>query len=99
MKTLNEIIQALQSVKQKLKDEYGVLSLELFGSYIRNEQKEDSDIDILVVFDEAKYPSYFGLIGIQNFLEDLLNANVDLIPKDSIKPRYKKYILNDTLTI
>lgn len=99
MKTLSEIQEKLSAVKEKLKRDYKVVSLELFGSYIRNEQTETSDLDILVVFDENNYPGYFEFINLENYLVQLLNIKVDLVPKESIKPFLKKYILNDTLPI
>lgn len=99
MKSLEEIKKTLASLKEVLRNEYGVISLELFGSYIRNEQTENSDLDILVDFDEENYPSLISFIAIKQDLEDKLGIKVDLVSKNGIKPRYRKYILQDTILI
>ncbi len=99
MKTLKEVREKLTNVKASLKKDFGVVSLELFGSYIRNEHTESSDLDILVVFDEDNYPSFFKYLELENYLSDLVSIKVDLVQKDSIKPFLKKYILNETVAI
>ena len=64
----------------------------LFGSYLRNEQKEKSDIDFLVEFEKGKktFDNYFGL---KFFLENLFSCKVDLVIKETIKEEIKPYIL------
>jgi len=71
---------------------YGVKRIGLFGSYIRNEQKRESDIDILVEFkkDKKTFDSYMEL---KFFLEDLFECKVDLVVVEAIKPDLKPYIL------
>lgn len=73
--------------------------MELFGSYVRNEQTENSDLDILVCFDENNYPGYLEFVKLENYLSQLVNLKIDLVPKDSIKPFLKKYILNEAVPI
>ncbi|TAF77859.1 MAG: nucleotidyltransferase [Bacteroidetes bacterium] len=99
MKTLQEIKEKLGTVKSKLKQDYKVVSLELFGSYARNEQTENSDLDILVSFDENNYPGYLEFVKLENYLSQLVNLKIDLVPKDSIKPFLRKYILNEAVPI
>lgn len=65
----------------------------VFGSYARNEESPDSDIDIIVNFSEKK--NLFDLIGLQQDLEETLGKKVDLITESSIKPNRKKYIEKD----
>ena len=57
----------------------------MFGSYARNEQRPDSDIDILVEFDA---PVGVEFIDLANYLEDLLKLRVDLVSRNGIKPKY-----------
>nr|WP_240911828.1 nucleotidyltransferase family protein [Thermococcus sp. M36] len=67
----------------ELRARYGVRSIEVFGSYARGEQREDSDLDLLVEFEEP-----VGLLTIsmlQVYLSDLLGIEVDVIPKDSLR--------------
>lgn len=58
----------------------------LFGSYARNEQTPDSDIDILVRFDEKQRVSLLGHIKIMYELQDLLGIRVDLVTEGTLIP-------------
>lgn len=80
-----------------LKD-YQPLSIGIFGSYARGENKNQSDIDILVKFRVA--PSLLTLIRLENELSDLLGIKVDLITTGAIKnKRIKKSIKKDLINI
>lgn len=76
-----------------LKEQYSVATLEVFGSYVRHEEKKDSDLDILVTFTKA--PSLLKFIRLENNLSDLLGVKVDLVLKDSLKPAIGKRILQE----
>ncbi len=69
----------------------------IFGSYARGEQKENSDIDILVEYPKAK--SLLDFIGLKHELEDALGKKVDLVEYGAIKPRIKKRILKEEVRI
>ncbi len=69
----------------------------LFGSLVRGEMKEDSDIDILVEID--KNLSLLDFIGIKQEIEDSLERRVDLVEYDTIKPIIKDAILREQLVI
>ncbi|HEX6982713.1 MAG TPA: nucleotidyltransferase family protein [Balneolaceae bacterium] len=77
-----KIIQLLEDNSQKVR-EFGVAKLGLFGSYSKDEQTSDSDIDILVEFREGK-KTYDNFIELAFFLEDILNKKVDLVTRASI---------------
>ena len=80
-------------VKEQLMAFHPVM-IGLFGSFVRNEMKPESDIDILVKF--SKSPSLLQLIGIENILSDLLGRKVDLITEGSLKnERIKSSIKRD----
>jgi len=70
------------------------LPLGIFGSYARGEQTEASDMDFLVEFERATFDNYFDL---KFFLEDLFGRKVDLVFKDTIKPRIRSTILEETV--
>ena len=72
---------------------YEPTKIGIFGSYARNENTEESDIDILVDF--SKKINLLDLIGIELDLSDLLGLKVDLITERSINPKLKKYIYKD----
>lgn len=80
MKNLDKsaIISLLTENMQLIKEKYGVITIGLIGSYARNEQKEDSDIDFIVEFSEAKYNF---LAGLWIFLEQLFGKEIDIIRK------------------
>jgi hypothetical protein len=73
---------------------YGVHRLGLFGSFVRNEQKEKSDIDLLVEF----YPeekNYDNFIGLSFFLEDNTDRKVDILTPEALSPYIGPYILKE----
>lgn len=90
MKKLEEIIKILNHHKKELEEKYKVKSLAIFGSYVMGEQSEKSDIDFLVEFKE---PVAFTFIHLADFLEEILQTEVDLITPDAIKPNRQKYIM------
>lgn len=80
-----------------LRERYQVATLGIFGSYLHGTQRSDSDLDVLVTFDVA--PSLLRLIELENYLSDLLNVKVDLVLRDSLKPRIGEQILREVVPI
>jgi predicted nucleotidyltransferase len=80
-----------------LKEKYGVDSIELFGSYVRAEQTKKSDLDILITF--SKPYNLWELLDVKEFLTKKMRMNVDLVPKDSVKPMLKDQILQEATPI
>ena len=76
---------------------FGVESLALFGSVARGEQGPDSDVDLLVEFNQPT--GLFGLIALQQYLENILNCPVDLATADSLKSRMRTKILKDCVYV
>jgi hypothetical protein len=70
----------------------------IFGSYARNENKPESDLDILVAVDYSTRPSLLDIIGIQQDLSDALGINVDLVTEKSLSEYIRPYVEKD-LTI
>ncbi len=90
----------LEEIKKKalpVLKEAGVLRGAFFGSYVRGEQTNKSDIDILVEL--PKGSSLFDLIGLEQRLEEVLKNKVDLVTYKSVSPRIKDYIEKDQLPI
>ncbi|MHB8443052.1 MAG: nucleotidyltransferase family protein [Patescibacteria group bacterium] len=93
-------MMSLEEIKQKtipILREAGVTKSSIFGSYTRNEQNEESDIDILVELSQGK--SLFDLVRLQLELEKSLQKKVDLVDFGSIKPQLKNYILDHQVKI
>jgi hypothetical protein len=95
--TVEEIRKILEAQKEELNQKYHVQSVGIFGSYLRGEQKETSDVDILVEFERP-----IGLIEfvrLKNYLSDLLGVHVDLVMKKALKPRIGQQILREVLYV
>lgn len=97
MKQLEPIKQKLKQNLNQIKQQYQIKQVGIFGSYIRGEATENSDLDILVEF----YPQVrFGLLTfceLENHLSELLAVKVDLVMKDGLKPQISKNILQEVV--
>lgn len=97
MKTLKEIRNILKSHKEEIQARYGVKEFGIFGSVVRDEQKETSDVDILV---ELGTPiGLIEFVGLKNYLSDLLEVNVDLVMKRALKPKISERILKEVVYV
>jgi predicted nucleotidyltransferase len=95
--SLDEIKKVLRDYKAVLKDKYHVNTLGIFGSYVRSEQADDSDLDILVDFTSPI--SLFEFIDMEEELSKLLHAKIDLVSRNALKPYIGKRILNEVQLI
>jgi hypothetical protein len=99
MKTLKEIRQILQAQKPYLEEKYGVVEIGVFGSYVRNEQRPDSDIDILIELERPPRISLIGLVELEHDLSDILGTKVDIAIKKNLRKRIGKRILNEVVPV
>ena len=87
-----------QDIKKILKEhkdilnKYKVRTIGLFGSYVRGEQREDSDIDLLVEFDENTYSNFINLIF---ELEDIFRKEVTVVSEKDLSPYVLPYVLKE----
>ena len=92
-----EIKEKISNQLPLLKDKYHVKRLGIFGSVVRDEQKEGSDVDILVEF---KSPiGFFDFIRLENFLSQTIQQKVDLVSPKAIKPAIKDDILKEVIYV
>ena len=77
---------------------YGVKKIGIFGSAARDEMSSGSDIDVIVEFHE-KMITLSNYMNLKRFLEKLLNCDIDLVIKDTIKPIIKEDILMDAFYV
>ncbi len=96
MKDLEKIKEIINSHREQIEKKYKVKNIAIFGSYTRNEQTAESDIDILVEFYE---PVGFEFFRLARFLEEILELKVDLVTPDGIKPNRKKYIMKELIYV
>ena len=85
------IIKTLKKEAKKLAD-FGVLEIGLFGSYIRNEQTINSDIDLLIDIKKEK-KTFKNFMSLNYFLEDIFKRKVELVTKQSLSPFIGPHIL------
>ena len=76
---------------------YSVKSLEVLGSLVRNEQNENSDLDLLVTF--SKVPGLIKFLSLKYYLSDTLGIKVDLVMKSSLKSRISKVVLSEAIPV
>ncbi|MEM2058555.1 MAG: nucleotidyltransferase family protein [Thermoproteota archaeon] len=82
-----------------LREKFRVKTIGVFGSYTRGEEKEDSDLDVLVEFEEQAELSLLDFIRLENYLSEELGVKVDLVEKNTLKPRIGKRILEEVIYI
>ena len=97
MKTLKEIKSTLETIKPTLKAQFKVKTIGVFGSFVRGEQKQQSDVDVLVEFEEPV--GLFEFIDLEMYLSDLLGVKVDLVSKKALKPYIGKRILEEVVMV
>lgn len=91
----NEIIGTLQELKSEIRRRYKAEIVGLFGSYVRGEQKEGSDVDILVRFFEKA--TLFDFVGLSDFLEEKLQLKTDVVPVDAVREEIKEDVLKEAI--
>ena len=96
-KNLEEIKELLISQKPMIQQKYHVSELGIFGSYVRGEETDDSDIDVLVELSPEFQGGLWQFIELENYLSDLTGIQVDLVMKDGLKPRIGQQILEEVV--
>jgi predicted nucleotidyltransferase len=99
MKTVAEIRQILQGQQSYLAERYGVAGISIFGSYVRGEQRADSDLDVLIELERPARISLIDLVELELYLTDLLDIKVDLAIKKNLKPRIGERILQEAIAL
>lgn len=94
---LLKITSQLNVAKKELAQEYLIKGIGVFGSFVRNEQKKNSDLDILIDFHEDI--SLIKFIRLKNHLSKILNIKVDLVMKNSLKENIGKNILKEVINV
>ena len=97
MTTLENLRKILQAHRVELNRKYGVTEIGIFGSFVKNEQNDTSDVDILVEFNKAI--DLLAFVNLKNHLSDLLKVNVDLVMKRALKPKIGQRILQEVVDI
>jgi len=96
-KSLSDIKEILKKHEEELKEKYKIKEIGIFGSYLRGEDKESSDVDILVEFRPDAKISLLDFVELENYLSELLGVKVDLVERSALKQRIGKQILNEVI--
>jgi uncharacterized protein with HEPN domain/predicted nucleotidyltransferase len=96
MQTLTNIKAQILEHQHEWIGKYPIQKLSIFGSYARNEQNKDSDLDVLVSLDE-KIPIGLEFVSIALDIEDALGLKIDLVTENGLHPKIKKYVYQDLI--
>jgi predicted nucleotidyltransferase len=91
-----DVLTHLRQATPELKKQFGVAKIGIFGSYIRGEERPDSDVDVLVLFRKGE-ETFDNYMSCKFYLEDLFGRKVDLVMKGAIKKRLKPYIIGEVV--
>ena len=95
MKSRDEVLKILTSQKSSLLEAYQITRLGIFGSYARCQQTDDSDIDVLVEYENA--PTLYKIIELRDYLSELFSVKVDVVTKNGLKERIRERVLAEVI--
>lgn len=90
----DNLLDILQKNQKEL-HVFGVKSLALFGSVVRDEARDDSDVDILVEF--ARPVGLLAFLRLKRYLEDILERPVDLVTSKALRPQWRERIIREAI--
>ena len=97
MRDLEQIKKILKDHKDILRQRYSVDDIAIFGSYVREEQSIESDVDILVEF--ARPVGFVTFMKLEGYLSELIGRKVDLVTRKALKPNMGKTILQELVHV
>jgi len=91
------ILLEIKKREQEIKEKFHVKHLYLFGSYAKDSQTENSDIDILVEFEEGFLDDFSNELDLQVYFYHLFKRDIGLCERSRLREDYVPYIVNDSL--
>ncbi len=95
---LEKLRQQLRVLLPELRERFGIVSLALFGSYVRGQAGAESDLDVLIELDDRPF-SLLQFVELEQWLSDRLGVRVDLVEKSALKEELKSFILREAVPI
>jgi predicted nucleotidyltransferase len=92
-----QTLEILKTIKPELVKQFGITKLALFGSTVRDEATENSDVDILIAFDNTATSA--GYFGVQFYLEDNLGCVVDLITEKALRAELRPFVEKEAVYV
>ncbi len=93
----HDLLSKMHDLKPQINKQFKAKEIQLFGSNVRGEQTGDSDVDVLVEFEDGA--DLFDLVGLATFLEEQLQRKVDVIPKRALRKEFRDSILKEAVLI
>lgn len=93
--SVEHYLTVLRTLKPELAARYKVREIGVFGSFVRGEQNQVSDLDVLVEFEEGA--DLFDLVGLALFLEQVFQRAVDVVPKRALRAELRSAILSEVI--
>ncbi len=95
LKSVDDLRRCLEVLKSTLRETFNVEEIGIFGSYVRGEQREESDLDVLVEFSSPI--GLFRFIELEDYLGRELGVKVDLVMRDALKRRIRERIIGEVV--
>ncbi len=92
-----DILTRIKELKPQMRAQYKAKEIGLFGSFVRGESRKDSDIDVLVEFEEGA--DLFDLMGLAMLLEEKLQRTVDVVPKSALRPELRESVIREVVAL
>ena len=95
---LAALVKALRAHSDEIR-ELGVISLDIFGSRVRGDERRDSDLDVLITYDPARPFTLYDLIRVKRLLERLTGLTVHVSTRDGFRPHRLHRVLRDAVSV
>jgi predicted nucleotidyltransferase len=97
MRDTSEILDQLRGMRHELRERYHIRSIGIFGSYSRKHQTEQSDLDLVVEFDQPI--GMMAFVHLKNMISDRLNIKVDLVTPDGLHPLIRDQVMHEVVYV
>ena len=91
------VLRRLTGSIKEIRQRFSVKAISIFGSIARDEASDDSDVDVLVVFDQKA--NFDGFMELKFYLEELLGAGVDLVTDKALRPQVRRAIEGEIIDV
>jgi len=97
MRDTSEILDQLRGMRHDLKEQYHIKNIGIFGSYSKKLQTEQSDLDLVVEFDEPI--GLMAFVHLKNRISNQLNINVDLVTPEGLHPLIRDQVMHEVVYV
>ena len=97
MRDTSEILEQLRGLRHELREQYHVGNIGIFGSYSRKDQTEQSDLDLVVEFDQPI--GMMAFVHLKDLLSDRLDIRVDLVTPDGLHPLIRDRVMHEVVYV